>query len=198
MKDDARARREDQIAQAAYAVLEEKGFSGASMLAIAKRAKASNETLYNWYSDKTGLFKALVSRNAAEVRGLLEADLDHGRPATETLHALGPKLLKLLLSDRAVALNRAAAADASGVLGEALSTAGREAVLPLLARVMERGRAAGELTFEQTPEAVELYVSLLVGDWQIRRAIGRMPAPDKGTISARADMALRRFLILMR
>lgn len=198
MKDDARAAREDRIAQAAYALLEEKGFVGASMLAIAKRAKASNETLYNWYCDKTGLFTALVTRNGEEVRELLEGDLDDAQPATQTLRMLGPKLLSLLLGERAVALNRAAAADATGVLGEALSTAGRETVLPLLAQVMERGRSDGELSFGQTSEAVELYISLLVGDLQIRRAIGRMEAPDKNTIAARSETALRRFLILAR
>ncbi len=49
-------------------MLDAKGYAGASMLAIARQAKASNETLYNWYGDKNGLFRALVVRNAGEVR----------------------------------------------------------------------------------------------------------------------------------
>ncbi len=39
MKDDARSRREDQIEQAAYGLLAEKGYGGTSMLSIAKRAR---------------------------------------------------------------------------------------------------------------------------------------------------------------
>ncbi|MEQ8740678.1 MAG: helix-turn-helix domain-containing protein, partial [Hoeflea sp.] len=63
MREETRAARQAQIEQAAYEVLEEKGYAATSMLAIAKRARASNETLYNWYGDKTGLFRALVVRN---------------------------------------------------------------------------------------------------------------------------------------
>ena len=55
MKSETRTERQKQIESAAYLVLEKKGFSGASMLAIAKQAKASNETLYRWYKDKNGL-----------------------------------------------------------------------------------------------------------------------------------------------
>ena len=85
MRYENRSIRQDQIEQAAYTVLDAKGYGGASMLAIAKAAKASNETLYNWYGDKTGLFAALVRRNAAEVKALLEAQIAAGGDAVETL-----------------------------------------------------------------------------------------------------------------
>lgn len=107
MRDENRSIRQDQIEQAAYAVLEEKGFGGTSMLAIARAAKASNETLYNWYGDKTGLFSALVRRNAAEVKALLQDQIAAGGDTAETLARVGPVLLQLVTSDRAVALNRA-------------------------------------------------------------------------------------------
>lgn len=47
----------------------------------ARQARASNETLYSWYGDKQGLFKALVTRNAAKVKALLEAELSSERDA---------------------------------------------------------------------------------------------------------------------
>lgn len=68
MKRETQLIRKDQIERAAYEVLKEKGYAGASMLSIARKARASNETVYNWYGDKAGLFKALVQRNAAEVK----------------------------------------------------------------------------------------------------------------------------------
>ena len=52
-----------RIEQAAYELIDEFGYDGISMLKIAKRAKASNETLYKWYGDKKGLFSALVETN---------------------------------------------------------------------------------------------------------------------------------------
>lgn len=193
MRDETKAPRQAAIEDAAAELFAEKGFQGTSMLAIAKRAKASNETLYRWYGDKVGLFRALVERNAAEVRTRLEADLTEDRSAAEALRDLGPTLLSLLLSERAIALNRAAAADISGALGAALTEAGRGSVAPLIARLMLRGRAEGWLTFEDPAEAVALYLSLLVGDLQIRRAIGALPEPDARDINERAARAFAQF-----
>lgn len=198
MREDTRAARQAQIEQAAYEVLEEKGYAATSMLAIARRARASNETLYNWYGDKTGLFRALVVRNADAVRQMLEAALAQDAPALSTLEALGPELLALLTSSRAVQLNRAAAADPTGELGALLSEQGRETVAPLIGAVLERARAAGLVDYETTGEAVGLYLDLLVGDLQIRRVIGRAPQPDEVAIAERARRALDRFLVLMR
>ena len=190
MREETRRQRQEQIEQAAYAVLEEKGYGGTSMLTIAKRARASNETLYNWYGDKQGLFKALVMRNAAEVKELLSTELEYERDPLEILSLLGPKLLAVLTGARAIALNRAAAADTSGELGAAISQNGRETVLPMIATVLEKARAGGQLHFETTEEATELYLNLLVGDMQIRRAIGRVPVPTAADCSARAERAL--------
>lgn len=198
MREETRAARQDQIEQAAYAVLEEKGYAATSMLAIAKRARASNETLYNWYGDKTGLFRALVMRNADTVRSLLEDSLASGAPPLETLRVLGPQLLALLISPRAVQLNRAAAADPTGELGAVIAERGRESVAPLIGEVLVRAKAEGLIEFEEVGDAIGLYLDLLVGDLQIRRVIGRQPPLDEAAIAARAERALQRFLRLSR
>jgi len=191
LRDDKRSQRQQQIEAAAYEVLEAKGYGGTSMLGIAKQARASNETLYNWYGDKQGLFRALVTRNAEEVKGHLETALKADHDALSILETLGPKLLVLLTGDRAVALNRAAAADNSGELGETLSKAGREAVFPLLEQVLLRARREGQLSFTNTAEAVGLYLDLLIGDQQIRRVIGRLPNPSESFCQERSGRALR-------
>ena len=191
MREEKRSLRQQQIEDAAYEVLEAKGYGGTSMLGIAKQARASNETLYNWYGDKQGLFQALVTRNAEEVKEHLETELETDHDAISILGTIGPKLLNLLTGDRAVALNRAAAADSSGELGATLSKAGREAVFPLLERVLLRARDEGTLIFDDTGEAVALYLDLLIGDQQIRRVIGRLPQPSKTFCQARSERAVR-------
>lgn len=196
MQDDARAKREEIIAEAAYDVLEEKGYSGASMLTIARKARASNETLYNWYGDKLGLFTALILRNSSEVRALLD-DGTSSDPL-KTLSALGPTLLRLLLGQRAVALNRAAACDATGQLGRALAQSGREAVLPQIGNVLEAARANDDIAFDDLNEALSIYIGLLVGDQQIRRAIGALEEPSKASMTRRARTATSHFLTLHR
>ncbi|QDG75213.1 TetR/AcrR family transcriptional regulator [Labrenzia sp. PHM005] len=191
MREENRLRRQAQIEQAAYEVLEKKGYAGTSVQGIARAARASNETLYKWYGDKKGLFKALVERNTEDVKALLETDLSSNTSAFQTLEHLGPRLLNLVLGDRAVALNRAAVADASGDLSEAIALSGREVVFPLIAKVLEDGREKGELIYDSSDEAAALYINLLIGDLQIRRVIGRLAAPTEDFCNERSERALK-------
>lgn len=190
MKPETRSARERDIEAAAYALLEEKGYAGMSMLSVAKRAKCSNETMYKWYGDKLGLVRAMVSRNASEVKTLLQDKSAGTRPAMDTLTLFGPTLLQLLLSERAVALNRAAAADPTHELGKALASAGRDSVLPLLVSLMERAIADGALPQSDPARAVDYYLRLLIGDLQIRRVIGRLAPLSGDEIEARARSAI--------
>jgi len=197
MREEKRLLRQKQIEKAAYDLLEAKGYGGTSMLGIARKARASNETLYRWYGDKQGLFQALVTGNAEEVKSHLEAKLKADHHALSILRTLGPKLLALLTGDRAIALNRAAAADSSGELGATLSKAGRESVFPLLQQVLLRARSDGDLVFERSEEAVGLYLDLLVGDQQNRRVIGQLPTPSKAACEERSEKAIGHLRLLL-
>ncbi len=197
MKDDKKSARRAQIEEAAYALIDEKGYAGTSMLAIAKRAKASNETLYNWYGDKLGLFSAMVGSNAETVRSTLRAALRDGDDPLTSLKRFGPALLEMLTGPRAVALNQAAAADATGQLGKALGKAGRNTVAPLVGEVLDKARRAGALHFDDLQDTTDLYLGLLIGDLQLRCVTGQIapPAhPQRVARAARAVTVLRRLL----
>lgn len=198
MRDENKAARRDRIEAAALELLAQKGYLATSMLSVAKRAKASNETLYNWYGNKQGLFRSLVEANAGEVKALLENDLAQERPPEATLKALGPLLLGLLISDKAITLNRAAAADPSGELARELTQAGRNTVAPLIANVFVKARNVGILDFDDAAAAVGLYLDLLVGDLQIRRMLGAAPAMTQPEIDHRAGGALDKLRILLK
>ena len=192
MKSERKDQRSLQIEAAAYALLEEKGYRGMSMLAVARRARASNETLYRWYGDKVGLVSAMIARNASEAKELLESAIKSDDDPWVTLTSLGPVLLRLLTGEPAITLNRAAAADPTGELGDALSKTGRGVVAPLIMDVMKQLHARNRLS--RPPEvALGLYLSLLVGDLQIRRVIGALPEPGSAEISNRAKQAVEDF-----
>ena len=197
MREEARRVRQEQIREAAYRLLEAHGYAGTSMLSIAKAAKASNETLYRWYGEKKNLFKSMVEDNAEALRELLETDFAIDRPPLATLSAFGPKLLAMLLGERAVALNRAAAGDVSGELGQAIAEGGRNTIVPLLEQTMSRAIESGDIDAVSAGEAVELYLSLLIGDLQIRRVIGVLPEPGDDEIAARSEAAMTSFLRLV-
>ncbi|MCK5750831.1 TetR/AcrR family transcriptional regulator [Oricola sp.] len=174
MGGDYAARRLAAIKEAAFEILAEKGYKAASMLEIARRAKASNETLYKWFGNKQALFKALVEDNAREARELLERALSDGGDPIDALSRLGPVLLEIVTGEKAVALNRAAAGDVfeTATLGGTIADYGRETILPLLTAVFERAGKDGLLTIDDPREAAETYINLLIGDLQIRRVIG--------------------------
>lgn len=193
MTPDNRDTRRAEIEEAAYELLSEKGYKATSMLAVARAAKASNETLYNWYGNKQALFQAIVARNAAQARETLQAALAGQGALDEVLERLGPLLLRLVTGDKAVALNRAAAGDVhdTATLGPAIAAAGRDAIVPLLARLIARDTP----DVQDAEEAAEAYIDLLIGDLQIRRVIGTLPPLSDAEVIARSDRARR---LLMR
>ncbi|MEM1079544.1 MAG: TetR/AcrR family transcriptional regulator [Pseudomonadota bacterium] len=191
MREDTKRLRKAEIEAAAFDLLEEKGFAGMSVLSVAQRAKASNGTLYQWYGNKVGLFEALVAGNARHIRESLELALSTEGRAWDALAAVGPDLLTALLSPRAIALNRAAAADPSGALGVALSEAGRGTIAPLIKHVITQ--AQGQRALANGPQATEIaetYVTLLLGDLQIRVVAGHQAPPPPEALSLRAERAL--------
>lgn len=186
MRKDARAARAAEIETAAYGVLEKKGYAGLSMLAVAKAARASNETLYRWYGDKNGLLEALIAGNADLVATALGS---LGPDPLRDLARVGPVLLDMLLGERAIALNRAAAADASGALGALLAQTGRDRVKPRISAVIQAAIARGQLKGD-ADDLTELYLTLLIGDLQIRRVTGALPPLSPQSINDRAARAL--------
>lgn len=190
MNEKDRQTRHAAISRAAYALLAEHGYAGTSMMRIATAAKASNETLYRWYGSKDGLFRAMVEDNAAQTRSMLLHALEEQADPHETLERVASVFLGMLLGDHAILLNRAAAADPTGELGRAISSGGRAQVMPLLTGVMDRICAGSTLPAD---EAAQLFVSLLVGDAQVKRIIHNTPAPTKAEIASKCAMALRMF-----
>ncbi len=196
MKTENQSKRKQQIEAAAYALLQEKGYKATSMLAIAKKASASNETLYKWYGNKQTLFQSLVEENAREVKERLQHAIDHNDDAIDVLKTVGPKLLKLVTGEKAVILNRAAAVDVNetSTLGKFIATSGKQAVAPLLAQVMLKAREQGYVAFDEPQDITAFYISNLIGDLQIQRVIGVSKEPSKGVINKRSEQAIKLLL----
>lgn len=188
MKNDARQQRRAEIEAATLGLLIERGLAATTMQAIAREANASIETLYKWYGDRAGLLRAMVISNTKDLRTMLEDGAESGATPMERLESFAPKLLALLTGDRLVALNRVAAGDEE--LGRIIAEAGRAIVAPLIAGVFAEAIRNGDLVVPSAAEATEVFLGLLIGDLQIRRVVGRLPALDADAVEARSRQSL--------
>lgn len=132
----------------------------------------------------------MVADNAAATQQALSQALRADAPPLETLDRVAPILLKMLLGERAVLLNRVAAGDPTAGLGRAIAAGGRDTVLPMIHQLLDRAGA--------DDEAVEVYVSQLISDQQIRRVIGVMKEPDADHIAMRCAQAGRILRLLLK
>lgn len=188
MKPENRTERARQIEALASDIIEKKGLDGLSMQAVAKAAKASIETLYRWYGDKTGLLEALIKNNAVQVNATFDTSSDI--TPLKRLPDIAPRLLTLLTGPRATAFNRAAAADTTGTLGRALARESRDIIAPKIVALMQDAQDANGLSGADAQTMAETFFGLLVGDLQIRRVTGALPQPKAAYIDARAAHAI--------
>ncbi len=90
---DAEGRRRD-ILQSAERILEEHGYAGLTMRAIAVGAGVSSGTVYQYFSGKEDVFAALMERRLAELRHTL-ATLDRGLGVAGVLKEIEPQVTEL-------------------------------------------------------------------------------------------------------
>jgi AcrR family transcriptional regulator len=189
----------EEILNVALSVLAERGYRGASMLQIARRAQASKETLYAWFGDKRGLFEELVRWQAERVDAVITPNLERdGDEPSEVLCGFALELQRLLLGERAVVINRAAISEAASdpTFARILATQGRGSVVLKLERYLEGQRERGRLEFEEAEAAIDAIIGLAIGDQQVRRLLGVLPRPETEQMEARAERAARMFLML--
>lgn len=184
--------RDARIEQAAFAVLAEKGYRSASMLEIAKRARASNQTLYALYGSKQDLFRTMITRNGVAVRSLLVEALASRDDPLQALEQLGPVLLRFTTDIKAITMNRAAVNDATdtGTLAKAIDELARGAIFPLIVSLMQALQGSGKFRIDcGADDAAETYVALLFGETQFRQALGTVGPLDEAQIRRRSDRA---------
>ncbi|MEM8747408.1 MAG: TetR/AcrR family transcriptional regulator [Actinomycetota bacterium] len=188
-----REERERRIVEAALEELIEHGYEKVTMLAVARRAGASKETLYSWFGSKEGLFSALIEANADQSAERIATALDSDDDPVAVLTAYAVGLLTLLTSPGSLALNQAAMS--SPTLAETLLASGRHRVGPIVERYLAHLGEAGNLRIEDPAEAFELLYGLVVRDTQIRALLGES-APTARSIQERADRAVADFVRL--
>lgn len=191
--------RQQAVLDAALRLLVEEG-DHLTMAAVARRASCSKETLYKWFGDRDGLLTATVRWQASKVR---VAPIDPGSvdliSLTESLEGYARDWLKVIASDTSIALNRVAVSHAgSGKdnLGAIVLENGRFAMARRLKPVLDAGKRAGYLAFEDAETAFRTFFGLVGRDVQIRLLLGDWPGLTEAAIAEDAARATRQFLAL--
>ena len=125
------AARRQAALDAALAELLANGVEGMTMQAVAARAGSSKESLYTWFGNRHGLLAALIEWQAEQTNTVVTAALGSPADPRATLLAIADGLLRLLVGDVSVALNRAAMSTIwSSVEAPALPRATSESASP--------------------------------------------------------------------
>lgn len=190
--------RQQAVLTAALDLLVEAG-DGLTMTAVARRASCSKETLYKWFGDRAGLLTATVQWQAAKVRVPLvdRKTLDPVSLRT-SIYQFARDLLATIAGQNSVALNRLAITHATedNGLGAIVLDNGRFTMGKRLKPVLEAGRDARLLKFDNSETAFRTFFGLVVRDVQIRLLLGDKFTPTLKEIEADAERATEQFLAL--
>ena len=190
----AKAARRQEMIEAAFAEFSEKGYAGASMEAIARRVRASKETLYAWFENKeTLLFHVFAARmgGLASRVGALSGGAEP--PPDKVLPIVAEDLVGFLLATAPLVQGLGggeSSEKAMRMLGERIRQERRRFVDYLL-----RCRARGEIAFDDDPfELASLFVAMAEGEWTLRLGTGMIDAVTPAMIQDHARRVTRIFL----
>jgi AcrR family transcriptional regulator len=188
---DARRR---EILDAALLEFAAKGFAGTSMEAIARRAKASKETLYSWFVNKETLFGAMFEARLDSLGTRASAAVQEDPRPANVLPVIARDIVKMLVAMEP--LNRAAASAGAGApalargMGEAIADERKNFV-----RYIEWCRQLGLIAFDDDPyEIASTFVAMAQGEWAMRLGYRLVDKVTDEMIDAHAQRVTRLFL----
>jgi AcrR family transcriptional regulator len=188
----------DRILTAAFESFIEHGYSGASTLAIATRAKVSKRDLYANFADKQAMLIACIAGRSARM-GLapnLPTPRDRDMLAV-ILVRFGSNLVREVSHPKVQAMFRLAIAEAerspevAGTLHET-----RKAATQSLADLVARAQTAGLLVAGEPSQLASQFVALLWEGRLVNMLLGVEPPPRTDEIEPRATRAAADFLTL--
>jgi AcrR family transcriptional regulator len=191
----------ERIMGAAFAVLTEKGYTGASTLEIATRARVSKRELYTLFGDKRGILVAMIASRAARMHQALNLPTATDRSGlAETLVAFGTTVLVEVCHPIVVTMFRLAIsesdrpAELAHVLDENGRGAHRRALIAFLGQMVRAG-----LLGDADPETVaNQFLALLFGDTLMRVVMRAIDPPSQRECARRAQAATATVLQLYR
>ncbi|MDH2432636.1 TetR/AcrR family transcriptional regulator [Pokkaliibacter sp. MBI-7] len=180
---EAQQERRQAILSTALDLLQSQGYTATSMLAIARDAGASKETLYSWFGNREGLFVQLIEQHIAQhLTPLLSASVSDAAVLPVHLRAV----LAFWLSPATLALTRAAISETNPALAQALNTQGLQATTSHLAIVL----ASLGLSCPVNSDQGAYLLSSLLGPYQLSALLSGETVSLDDSLSAHIEDVL--------
>lgn len=190
----ARARR-DEILEVAFDLFVDRGYSGASMDALAESADSHKRELYRLFASKKDLFReavALRCRQRLASRDHADADV---APTVYLTH-FGVRLIQLIVSPRTIALQRAIIGDLERhpKLGAWLMDAAVSTAADLLAPRLRQWHRQGRMRVPEPRDAAVEFIEAVAARFNTRALLGAAPPPSKREMGKHLNAAIELFL----
>lgn len=187
-----RLARRREILDVAFAEFAEKGYAATSMAAIARRARASKETLYAWFQNKQTLFNTVFASRLQGLASRVQSATREDRSPSNVLPIVAEDVLRFHFAT--APLFRAAGSGGAGFpergVGQAIVDDRQNFVDYLL-----WCRDQGYLAFDDDAfEVASLFVAMSVGEWDLRLGTGMIDELTDEMITAHAQRVTRLFL----
>lgn len=173
-----RVERRAQILEAALPVFLEHGFGNATFDQLATAARVTKRTIYSYFSDKAGVFTAMVRSLATTVSS--------DAPDDDTLESLATRIVYRLNSAELIGLHRLVIAESTR-FPELAKTLHDNGDARHIARIAEHIRA--EFGQDAVPRAQPLF-TLLLGEEHRKRLLGLLPPVTRAGAEEHARRAL--------
>lgn len=193
-REQKRIERTRDILDGALKVFSEQGFSGATMDAVAGAAGITKPTLYQYFSSKQDLFKAMM---AAERDDML---VSFGAPSAERmveqLHDFAWAYADAVMRPELLSLARLIIGEAQRFpfVGEAYQQSGPDRVLEALMAYLTAQRDAGRLSFDDAELAAQDFWGLILSAPRTKALHEPENAPSKTEIARYVENGLKVFL----
>jgi len=184
---------------AGFGAFLEHGYTKASTLDIATRARVSKRELYAQFESKEALFRAGIAQRSATMSiGLEVPSVVNREDMTKTLVAVGQSMLAELTQNDVLAVYRLAIAESSRSpeIARTLDRAGRGAIRKALIEFFQ-SCIERRLIEPGDPDSMTAeFCSLLLSDTILRLLLGVVKKPGPHEVAARAQAAVNAFLAL--
>jgi AcrR family transcriptional regulator len=186
----------ESLLDVATEVFTERGYFGASLGEIARRASASKQTLYVRFPTKAELFEAVLRRETERAHLLFNVILVNDQPIEKVLEEFGLEMVRVILAERSQRLIRTISATVEPFpdLAKGLWRQISESGIQILADYIQMQSKMGVLREVDPRIAANVFHGLTMGPYFLPAQLGVKPAPPMHDFRVYVEEAVRVFL----